>query len=136
VRDRSGQVVQGLTQQDFKVEEDGKPQKVDFFEAHTLKQVAATTGKQPPAPTAPQLLYTNVANREAASGAINIILFDLLNTPRSDLLYARKQLIEFLSKLPPGQSVALFVLRIIFRWCRTYRQFGPVVGRGPVDQTQ
>jgi VWFA-related protein len=111
VRDRSGQVVQGLTQQDFKVEEDGKPQKVDFFEAHTLKQVAATTGKQPPAPTAPQLLYTNVANREAASGAINIILFDLLNTPRSDLLYARKQLIEFLSNLPPGQSVALFVLR-------------------------
>jgi len=36
VRDRSGQVVRGLTQQDFKIEEDGKQQKLDFFEAHTL----------------------------------------------------------------------------------------------------
>jgi VWFA-related protein len=111
VRDRSGQVVQGLTQQDFKVEEDGKPQKAEFFEAHSLKQAAPAPGRQPPAPTAAQLFYTNIANREAASGAINIILFDLLNTPRSDLLYARKQLLQFLMKLPPGQSVALFVLR-------------------------
>jgi len=63
-----------------------------------------------PAAAEPQLQYTNVAKRDAASGAINIILFDLLNTPRSDLLYARKQLLEFLKKLPPGQSVALFVL--------------------------
>jgi VWFA-related protein len=111
VRDRSGQVVRGLTQQDFKIEEDGKPQKVDYFEAHSLKQAASAPGRRPPAPTAPHLLFTNVANREAASGAINIVLFDLLNTPRSDLLYARKQLLEFLSKLPSGQSVALFVLR-------------------------
>ncbi len=111
VRDKSGQVVQGLTQQDFKVEEDGKLQKVDFFEAHILKQAAPSPWRQPPAPAQPQFLFTNIANRETASGAINIILFDLLNTPRSDLLYARKQLLKFLSKLPPGQSVALFVLR-------------------------
>ncbi|MGC2612407.1 MAG: VWA domain-containing protein [Terracidiphilus sp.] len=111
VRDRSGQVVQGLTQQDFKVEEDGKPEKVDFFEAHSLKQEVLAPERQPLAPTAPQLFYTNIANREASSGAISIILFDLLNTPRSDLLYARKQLLKFLMKLPPGQSVALFVLR-------------------------
>ena len=111
VRDKSGQVVHDLTQQDFKLEEDGKPQKLDFFEAHSLGQASLTQGKQAPAPAASHLQYTNVANREAASGAINIIPFDLLNTPRSDLLYARKQLIEFLSKLPPGQSVALFVLR-------------------------
>lgn len=111
VRDRSGQIVKGLTQQDFEVEEDGKPQKVDFFEACSLKQVAPAPGRQVPAPTATQLFYSNIANRDAAFGAINIILFDLLNTPRSDLIYARKQLLEFLSKLPPGQSVALFVLR-------------------------
>jgi VWFA-related protein len=110
VRDRSGQVVRGLTQQDFKIEEDGKPQKLDFFEAHTLDQASLTRGMKAPAVAEPQLQYTNVAKRDAASGAINIILFDLLNTPRSDLLNARKQLIEFLRKLPHGQSVALFVL--------------------------
>lgn len=112
VRDRSGQVVPGLTQQDFKVEEDGKLQKVDYFEACSLKQTApAAPGKHSPLPADAQLFYSNVANRDATSGAINIILFDLLNTPRSDLIYARKQLLEFLSKLPSGQSVALFVLR-------------------------
>jgi VWFA-related protein len=111
VRDKSGQVVRGLTQQDFKVEEDGKQQKVDFFEACTLKQEAPAPRKHAPEPAATQLYYSNVADRDPTSGAINIILFDQLNTPRSDLIYARKQLLEFLSKLPPGQSVALFVLR-------------------------
>ena len=110
VRDRSGQVVRGLTQQDFKIEEDGKPQKLDFFEAHTLDQASLTRGIKAAAAAEPQLQYTNVAKRDAAAGAINIILFDLLNTPRSDLLYARKQLLVFLKKLPPGQTVALFVL--------------------------
>jgi VWFA-related protein len=110
VRDRSGQVVRGLTQQDFKIEEDGKPQRLDFFEAHSLDQASLTPVKKPPAAVGPQLQYTNVAQRDAAAGAINIILFDLLNTPRQDLLYARKQLLEFLKKLPPGQTVALFVL--------------------------
>jgi VWFA-related protein len=110
VRDRSGQVVHGLTQQDFKLEEDGKLQKLDFFQAHSLDQASFTPGKKALVPAEPQLQYTNIAKRDAAAGAINIILFDLLNTPRSDLLYARKQLLEFLMKLPPGQSVALFVL--------------------------
>jgi len=110
VRDRSGQVVHGLTQEDFKIEEDGKLQRLDFFEAHSLDQASLTPGKKAPAPVEPQLQYTNVARRDAAAGAINIILFDLLNTPRSDLIYARKQLLEFLKKLPPGQTVALFVL--------------------------
>jgi VWFA-related protein len=108
-RDRSGQIIHGLTQQDFKIEEDGRQQKVDFFAAHSFDPAIFTAEKQPPA-AMPQLQYTNVAKRGAVAGAINIILFDLLNTPRSDLLYARKQLLEFLKKLPPGQSVALFVL--------------------------
>jgi VWFA-related protein len=111
VRDHSGQVVHGLTQQDFKIEEDGRQQKVDFFAAHSFDPAAAlAAARQSPAPAKPQLQFANVPERGAVAGAINIILFDLLNTPRSDLLYARKQLIEFLKKLPPGQSVALFVL--------------------------
>jgi VWFA-related protein len=110
VRNRSGQVIRGLTQQDFKIEEDGRQQKVDFFAAHSFDPSALAAQKQSPPPAAPQMQFANVAKRGAAAGAINIILFDLLNTPRSDLLYARKQLLEFLKKLPPGQCVALFVL--------------------------
>ncbi len=110
VRDRNGQVVHGLTQQDFKVEEDGREQKIDFFEAHTFDQPGAAQVKQASTPAAAQLEYTNVAKRGTAAGAINIVLFDLLNTPRTDLIDARKQLLKFLTNLPEGQNVALFVL--------------------------
>ncbi|MGO9340374.1 MAG: VWA domain-containing protein [Terracidiphilus sp.] len=110
VRDRNGQVVHGLTQQDFKVEEDGREQKIDFFEAHTFDQPVVVQNEQASVFAAPQFEYTNVAKRDAAAGAINIILFDLLNTPRTDLIDARKQLLKFLTNLPAGQNVALFVL--------------------------
>jgi VWFA-related protein len=110
VRDRNGQVVHGLTQKDFKVEEDGREQKIDFFEAHTFDQANVAPLKQVAVAAAPQLEYTNVARRDSTAGAINIILFDLLNTPRTDLLDARKQLLKFLTNLPAGQNVALFVL--------------------------
>jgi VWFA-related protein len=109
VRDRSGHVIHGLTQQDFKIEEDGRQQTVDFFAAHSFDPADQATAKKLPPPAMPQSQFTNVP-RGAVAGAINIILFDLLNTPRSDLLYARKQLIAFLKKMPAGQSVALFVL--------------------------
>jgi VWFA-related protein len=110
VRDRSGQVMQGLTQQDFKVEEDGRPQAVSFFEAHSFNQLAQAPSPQAQVPSASQLQFTNVARRDVTAGDISIILFDLLNTPRSDLLYARKQLLKFLEDLPTGQNVALFML--------------------------
>src|SRR5580692_5461324 len=53
VRNGSGQVVRGLTQEDFKIEEDGKPQKLDFFEAHSLDQASVTPVKRPAAAPEP-----------------------------------------------------------------------------------
>ena len=108
VRDSHGQFVHGLTQQDFKVLEDGKPQQVASFDAH-----AFTPAPPAPTPTGPQagpLAFSNVAESGAVSGSINILLFDLLNTAASDQVYARRQMLKFLRELPPGQRVALFVL--------------------------
>jgi VWFA-related protein len=39
-----------------------------------------------------------------------MILFDLVNTPQLDQLYARRQLLKFLRELPQGQQIALFLL--------------------------
>src|SRR5208283_220714 len=39
-----------------------------------------------------------------------VILFDILNTPTNDQMYARQQMIDFLKTLPRGQRVALFTL--------------------------
>ena len=113
VRDRSGQIIPGLTQQDFRLEEDGKPQTIDFFSAHTYDMAAAvrlhrasTLAK----PGGPGVDFSNVPLEGEQAGAMNIILFDLANTPAEDQVEAHKQLVRFLRTLPSGQKVALFAL--------------------------
>lgn len=105
VHDAAGHLVRGLGQKDFKVFEDGKPQKIDYFVAHSY-DLAGTH----PAP-APQSKdqFSNVP-QSGPAGSINIILFDLVNTAPQDQQYARRQMLKFLEALPPGQQIALFVL--------------------------
>lgn len=103
VRDSAGRIVRGLTEKDFRVLEDGKPQTITYFSDHTHDvdtQQAADT-------SAGTLEFSNVG---LTSNSVNIILFDFLNTAPQDQLYARKQMIRFLEALPPGRQTALFVL--------------------------
>lgn len=104
VRDGRGQLVRNLTQQDFKIDEDGRLQKIDFFSVHG----EVLTGAAAVAPPSPQDEFSNVPAQ--ASPAVNMVLFDLLNTPQTDQVYARRQLLKFLRELPGGQQVALFIL--------------------------
>jgi VWFA-related protein len=113
VRDRSGQIIRGLTQQDFRLEEDGKPQTIDFFSAHTYDMAAAARlqrASTPAKPGGPVVDFSNVPLEGEQAGAVNIILFDLANTPAEDQVEAHKQLVRFLRALPSGQKVALFAL--------------------------
>jgi VWFA-related protein len=105
VHDSSGHLVRGLTQNDFRVFEDGKPQKIDFFAAHTYDINAPAPAAPPPANN----VFSNVPEQKQ-TGPVNIILFDLVNTAPGDQQYARKQMLDFLKALPPGQRLALFVL--------------------------
>lgn len=105
VHDSHGNLVHGLTQKDFKVLENGKPQQVDYFIEHRYDLNAPR--KMPV--YAPKNEFSNVPINGPA-GAVNIILFDLVNTAPQDQDYARKQMLKFLKALPPGQQVALFVL--------------------------
>jgi VWFA-related protein len=105
VHDASGRLVRGLTQNDFKILEDGKPQQIDFFAAHTYD----IAGPHPPTAPAGRNVFSNVPDRGPV-GSVNMILFDLVNTAPADQQYARRQMLDFLKALPPGQQVALFVL--------------------------
>jgi VWFA-related protein len=105
VRDANGQPVHNLTQQDFRVEEDGRQQKVDFFAPHISDETPAPAAASAMAPTE----FSNVSTQKN-SPAVNMILFDLVNTPQLDQLYARRQLLKFLRELPQGQQIALFAL--------------------------
>jgi VWFA-related protein len=107
VRDTYGRIVRGLTEKDFHVLEDGKPQQVDFFRDHThdpMPTPAETTNKDG------SLGFSNVDPGGEHANSVNIILFDFFNTAPQDQAYARKQMIRFLENLPPGRQTALFVL--------------------------
>jgi VWFA-related protein len=106
VTDKKGDPVHGLKRADFTVVEDGKPQQVSGFEERgpEIHRAAPQSVPQLPANT-----YTNyVDGREP--GAVNVILFDSLNTDRLLLAPARQQLLQYLSRAPENTRIALFTL--------------------------
>jgi VWFA-related protein len=99
--------VNGLRAQDFVVMEDGKPQKVDYFEEHSARTLPS--GEFKPLPPMPAGVYTNVPPAPE-SDAVNVLLIDTLNTDKQDQTYVRAQIMNFLKKMQPGMRVAVFVL--------------------------
>jgi VWFA-related protein len=105
VTDKHGQPVTDLKKEDFAVTEDGKPQQLKFFEAH----IPDAHPKSLPKIDLPPNQYTNFPLQKPSS-SVNVVLFDTLNTPVADQMYARWQMIKFIKALPPGKPVALFSL--------------------------
>ncbi|HUX28846.1 MAG TPA: VWA domain-containing protein [Terracidiphilus sp.] len=109
VRDRHGNIVRGLKQNDFKVSEDDHSQKIDYFRAFAYDDSTPTAQTSSSAPTA-RNAPTNTSAASTAPGTVNMILFDLLDTSLSNQAYARTQMLKFLADLPPGHKIALFIL--------------------------
>jgi VWFA-related protein len=109
VTDKQGKPVSGLTQGDFAVLQDGKPQQIRVFDPHAGDRNGAAASVVANAPKLPPNTYSNHPN-DASADSWTIVLFDLLNTPTSDQEYARKQLIDMLRTIPKGQPVALYLL--------------------------
>jgi VWFA-related protein len=106
VTDTVGKPVRGLKARDFTVLEDGKPQQIRGFEER--RPDTGAIGR-PVAVNLPPNTYTNYAST-SEPGAINILLFDRLNTEGPSLAKARQQLLLYLSKLPLNTRIALFTL--------------------------
>lgn len=104
VGDRNGQAVAGLKKEDFTIFEDGKPQAITFFEAHTGAPVAVGGG-----PKMPEGMYSNFPV-PLATDAVNVVLLDALNTPTADQMMVRKEMIAYLKAIPPGTRIAIFTL--------------------------
>jgi len=100
--------VTGLKQDDFSIFEDGKPQQILSFEAHAPASEAATT-KRLALPQLPRNTFLN-----APTGyddlPLNILLYDVLNTPTDAQPFAHKEVIRFLQNKPTGSRFAIFVL--------------------------
>lgn len=103
-----GKPVTGLTAADFRIFEDGKPQAIRSFEARTPE-----SGEVIPARPAVMPVHTFVnlpAVPTQANAPLTVILYDALNTPFKDQLYARQQLVKFLRQMPVGVPTAIYVL--------------------------
>lgn len=107
VKDPDGKPVTGLTEQDFKVFEDGKPQPLRAFEIHSPE---SDRSQLPPGPSRlPDDTFVNLEATPAAGPAV-VVLLDFLNTPVTDQAYAHEQIVKFLAHKPSTTSVAIFAL--------------------------
>jgi len=106
VTDQSGRPVENLKAADFTLLEDGRSQAIRSFEEHSP---AIASAQAPALPKLQRGLFTNFAPTPAA-GSANILLLDTLNTPLLDQSFVRRQLEEFLRKVPPGTQIAIFGL--------------------------
>jgi VWFA-related protein len=105
-----GKPVHSLGRSRFHVLENGKEQPISAFDEHQPSPAppdAAAIKAQIAA--LPPHTYTNVPVYPDA-GVVNILLLDALNTPMVNQAEARRQMIQYMSTIRPGTSLAIFTL--------------------------
>jgi VWFA-related protein len=107
VVNEGGKPVRDLKQADFTLLEDGKAQKVDFFEPHFADMTKA--GAITPAAPLPEGTYTNIPAAHV-NDSVTVLLLDSLNTEIADQAYVRSKMIGYLKALPKGRRIAIFTL--------------------------
>lgn len=107
VTDGKNRPVMGLQKDDFFVAEDGQAQRILFFDAHSSAD--ATAPKQPEMPVPPANTFGNTSSNRADL-PLNVLLYDLLNTPLTDQPFAHGEIVKFLRNRPSGSRFAIFVL--------------------------
>ncbi|MGH9517721.1 MAG: VWA domain-containing protein [Terriglobales bacterium] len=105
VTDSHGAPVKGLQAGDFTLLENGRPQAIRVFETHGTESLHDATTEKP----LPPGTYTNRISASTDT-PLDILLFDMLNTPPDDQAYARDQMLQYLRKMPKGKLLSLFVL--------------------------
>lgn len=115
VTDANNQSVTGLTQQDFRVLENNKQQKIRSFEVHGQSGTSTVAS-----PNFLPNTFTNAGSLTPAS--FNVVLLDQLNTAIQDQALAVRQLNDFLGRKPADAAYAIFSLRNDDIACKPYRQ--------------
>jgi VWFA-related protein len=101
-----GRAVRGLSQQQFHVFENGREQAITAFDEHEPAATPAVAAM--PAPLPPHV-FSNIPVYPEAS-AVNVLLLDALNTPTANQMEVRNQMLDYLAKIEPGSTLAIFTL--------------------------
>ena len=105
VTDRKGNPVTGLTRDAFTVTEQGKPQRIAYFEEHTEAPASAPMEM----PRFPPDVFSNFSPFPLPA-AVNVLLLDSLNTRIESQAVVHQQAIKFLKDLKPGSRMAIFTM--------------------------
>jgi VWFA-related protein len=105
VIDSQQKPVTHLEAPDFSILEDGHPQTIKVLEEH----VASAPAPLPPAPKLDPGTFTN-NSLVPAGGALDILLFDKLNTPMDAQAQVQDQVLKYLKEAPAGARMAIFTL--------------------------
>jgi VWFA-related protein len=105
VHDKNG-VVADLKQEDFVVFDGKKQRKIASFAVETA--TSTIPGAMPKLP--PNVFMNSLQRHSETPTSVTVILFDGLNTPVTDQVYARNQVAKFLGTLQPEDRVALYAM--------------------------
>src|SRR5271154_2327412 len=101
VTDKQGNPITGLTENDFRLLDNGKPQKLASFEQHRrqapvpqLREASATPGR-----------FSNDYLRHPPA-QVNALLFDTTTIGIVDQMYLFQQMKQFVNNLPAGEPLA------------------------------
>ncbi|PYU49681.1 MAG: hypothetical protein DMG53_04510 [Acidobacteria bacterium] len=110
VTDSSGRPLKDrLSEKDFSIFEDGKPQKLSFFSFQQLEGQEKRQIPQPP--QLPPHVATNRPEYQHPSGPPIILLLDGINTPAENQMVVRQQMLTFLADhFDPRMRIAVFLL--------------------------
>ncbi len=100
--DGNGQLQSDLKAEDFKLQENGAPQKISNFSFH------APGAKRVEHPTLPSNVITNAPTFQSSS--LNVMLLDTLNGEFSEITYVKDELVKYLGSAKLDQPVALFAM--------------------------
>jgi VWFA-related protein len=111
VTDKSGHV-SGLKQAEFTVLDNGKPQKIAYFEE-------VRTAAAPLRRATVNGYFSNVFADKSGARPATIILLDMVNGNNLNLVAARKQVMDYLLQMKPGTPVGLMLfthygLRVLY----------------------
>lgn len=109
--DKKGQPVNDLEASDFALREDGHEQAISTFNFQKPGLPKAATADPPGRDSGPlpPNMFRNLPKYQA-SGALNVILIDALNSTLPHQAYVRDEMVHFLEKLPQGQPIAIYAL--------------------------
>jgi len=114
--DKKGRPISGLKPEDFEIYDNGVKQTVHSF-SQADSDAAPPEPSDAPEPAMPQM-FSNRTDRQASTagtpapgGNTFVMVIDPANLTYNDLVDARRQMLDFLKKLPDGERVALYAMR-------------------------